>query len=230
MRSSCRSGTRRSARCRPAAGTARHSAAAASAIAPGSRSARRHARASTRNAYRCRLPVCSARQPAGAALGERGQPVQRAVDEDAVADSQEDAVRDPGRAAGRAPPRRARRCSTCRTAAGAAGSKRGCSRAARAALPPKKYAGASSRPPTPIADRDPRPAGSWNACSARAPRGSGSIGSRKCGIEKKPPTADSSASTISTPVIDSGDSCTWCSTSSSIRGAPKNVSHSRRNM
>ena len=39
----------------------------------------------------------------------------------------------------------------------------------------------------------------------------------------KPPIADSSASTISTPVIDSGDSCTWCSTSGSIRDGAKNV-------
>ena len=51
-----------------------------------------------------------------------------------------------------------------------------------------------------------------------APRsGSGSIGSRKCGIARKPPTADSAASTTSTPVIDSGDSWTWCSTSWVIR-------------
>ncbi len=46
----------------------------------------------------------------------------------------------------------------------------------------------------------------------------------------KPPIADSAASTTSTPVIESGDSCTWCSTSGSIREAPKNVSQTRRNM
>jgi hypothetical protein len=42
--------------------------------------------------------------------------------------------------------------------------------------------------------------------------------------------AASIASTISTPVIDHGDSWMWCATSSSIRGEPKKVSHSRRNM
>ena len=60
--------------------------------------------------------------------------------------------------------------------------------------------------------------------------GSGSSGSRKCGSAMKPPNADSTASTTSTPVIDSGDSWTWCSTSRLIRDVPKNVSHSRRNM
>ena len=40
--------------------------------------------------------------------------------------------------------------------------------------------------------------------------GSGHWPSRKCGTPMKPPTADSSASSISTPVIDSGLSCTWC--------------------
>ncbi len=60
--------------------------------------------------------------------------------------------------------------------------------------------------------------------------GSGSSGSRKCGIDRKPPIADRTASTISTEVIDSGDSWTWCSTSAVIRERPKNVSHSRRNM
>ena len=52
----------------------------------------------------------------------------------------------------------------------------------------------------------------------------------KCGNAMKPPIAESAASTISTPVIDGGDSCTWCSVAASMRGAPKNVSHSSRNM
>ena len=34
----------------------------------------------------------------------------------------------------------------------------------------------------------------------------------------------------STPVIDAGDSCTWCSVSAVIRERPKKVSHSSRNM
>jgi hypothetical protein len=38
------------------------------------------------------------------------------------------------------------------------------------------------------------------------------------------------ASTTSTPVIDGGDSCTWCSVFASMRDAPKNVSHSSLNM
>ncbi len=35
---------------------------------------------------------------------------------------------------------------------------------------------------------------------------------------------------MSTPVMENGDSWMWCSTSFSIRGLPKNVSHSSRNM
>jgi hypothetical protein len=38
------------------------------------------------------------------------------------------------------------------------------------------------------------------------------------------------ARTTRTPVIDHGDSWTWCSTSALIRERPRNVSQSRRNM
>jgi hypothetical protein len=46
----------------------------------------------------------------------------------------------------------------------------------------------------------------------------------------KPPTADRSASRTSTPVIERGDSCTWCSTSFVMRERPRKVSQRSRNM
>jgi len=66
--------------------------------------------------------------------------------------------------------------------------------------------------------------------SPEAISGSGSSGARKRGRGRKPPIADSTASTISTPVIVGGDSCTWCSVSGLIRERPKKVSHSSRNI
>ena len=79
-------------------------------------------------------------------------------------------------------------------------------------------------------DRDDDAAASRRRAASAATAGSGSCGSRKCGTATKPPSAESAASTTSTPVIESGDSWTWCSTSASMRERPKNVSHSRRNM
>ena len=61
--------------------------------------------------------------------------------------------------------------------------------------------------------------------------GSGSSGSRKCGTARKPPTADSTASTTSTPVIDARRLVdVVLDLRRSCASAPKNVSHSSRNM
>ena len=83
--------------------------------------------------------------------------------------------------------------------------RRGATRAARrvvAEVPHRQHeAGERDR------DRDPEER-HLGSCAPRAGSGSGSIGSRKCGTSKKPPIADSTASTTSTPVIDSGDSWT----------------------
>jgi len=99
---------------------------------------------------------------------------------------------------------------------------------ARSPLPAKNHA-APARPASPSAT-DITTMGTCAPAREGWMPGSGSIGSRKCGIDRKPPIAESTARIASTPVIDSGDSWTWAAACGSRREAPKNTSHSRRNM
>ena len=92
-----------------------------------------------------------------------------------------------------------------------------CSAAKRCAARPRARAVAAEEerragePDQRQRDRADDDAASRGARSSGRTSGSGSSGSRKCGTATKPPTADSTASTTSMPVIDGGDSCTWCS-------------------
>ena len=74
-----------------------------------STAARRRCRRARSSAYRCRLPVCTRPSTPAARCAERGQAVQRAVEQEAVAEAQEDVVRDPDQRPAEQRARRARR-------------------------------------------------------------------------------------------------------------------------
>jgi hypothetical protein len=150
---------------------------------------------STSSAYQCRLPFCTRENPPAVRRLNAASPCSEPSNSVLVAESQEDAVRDPEQ---RAPDQRVVRLVDVVLAGKDAVQRREAGAQPLGALGgPAEHERGGSESGEGEHDRhdDER---RLVVLERGTMSGSGSSGSRKCGIDRKPPIADSTASTVST--------------------------------
>ena len=185
---------------------------------------------STSSAYRCRLPFCTRPSTPAVRRAERREPVQRAVEDRLIAELQEDAIRNPVQRTPDQRSRRPRRRSTCRRARGAVSAKRRYSAFGARAVAAVQVRGQRKSGEARCAIETTR-SGVSKCSSAGARSGSGNSGSRivrqRAGSRRSRTARPArSARRSSTPAIRARGARLPASSAS----APKNVSHSKRNM